>query len=232
MENKSKRELQKMAHVAIKQKHRKVINNEFQSLKEIAGLCIGSKITKEKILQEAINVELKCRVSYLEKSLSSELGDQVSYNYFIENILQKFVTTNEELNGQLKASLRENEELRSKDLLLEKRLQEKEVMAERIIEENEILKNKVFLLESLQDKELRLREREVMNEKLLQECKELKCRVLLLENSLQDKESRFRENETMNEKLKYDVANLIHFNNTNQQRIDYLLSQLKMINQG
>ncbi|CAB4405051.1 unnamed protein product [Rhizophagus irregularis] len=207
-----------MAHVAIEQKRRKGINNEFQSLKEIAGLCIGSKITKEKILQEAyqyihtlksqhndslieinkrkaINVELKCRVSYLEKSLSSELGDQVSYNYFIENILQKFVTTNEELNGQLKASLRENEELRNK--------------------------------------ELRLREREVMNEKLLQECKELKCRVLLLENSLQDKESRFRENETMNEKLKYDVANLIHFNNTNQQRIDdYLLSQLKMINQS
>ncbi|CAB4412394.1 unnamed protein product [Rhizophagus irregularis] len=228
---------------------------ENKSKQEIAGLCIGSKITKEKILQEAyqyihtlksqhndslieinkrkaINVELKCWVSYLEKSLSSELGDQVSYNYFIENILQKFVTTNEELNGQLKASLRENEELRSKDLLLEKRLQEKEVMAERIIEENEILKNKVFLLESLQDKELRLQEREVMNEKLLQECKELKCRVLLLENSLQDKESRFRENETMNEKLKYDVANLIHFNNTNQQRIDYLLSQLKMINQG
>ncbi|CAB4405686.1 unnamed protein product [Rhizophagus irregularis] len=207
-----------MAHVAIEQKRRKGINNEFQSLKEIASLCIGSKITKEKILQEAyqyihtlksqhndslieinkrkaINVELKCRVSYLEKSLSSELGDQVSYNYFIENILQKFVTTNEELNGQLKASLRENEELRNK--------------------------------------ELRLREREVMNEKLLQECKELKCRVLLLENSLQDKESRFRENETMNEKLKYDVANLIHFNNTNQQRIDdYLLSQLKMINQS
>lgn len=35
----------------------------------------------------------------------------------------------------------------------------------------------------------------------------------------------------MNKKLKYDVANLIHFNNTNQQRIEYLLSQLKLITQ-
>lgn len=53
---------------------------------------------------KAINEELKCQVYYLEKSLSGELGEQESYNYFIENILQKFVTTNEELNDQLKAS--------------------------------------------------------------------------------------------------------------------------------
>ena len=64
-----------------------------------------------------------------------------------------------------------------------------------------------------------------MNEECLQEYKALKSRFLLLEKSLQDKETI----ETMNKKLKNDVANLIHFNNTNQQRNAYLLSQLEMI---
>lgn len=55
-----------------------------------------------------------------------------------------------------------------------------------------------------------------MYEECFQNYKALKIRVLSLEESL-------REKETMNEKLKYDVANLICFNNTNQRRIEYLI---------
>jgi hypothetical protein len=104
----------------------------------------------------------------------------------MEKKFQKKDAMNDELNGQMKVSLQENEELRDRVLLLENRLQEKET------------------------------------EKSIEENIELKRRVLLLEKSLQDKEA-------MNEKLKNDVANLIDFNNANQQRINYLLSQLEMI---
>lgn len=76
---------------------------------------------------------MKSQISYLEKLLSGELKDQESYYYYIENILQKNIAMNEELNGQLEVSLQENKELRSKNLLLVKRLQKKEVIAKKNI---------------------------------------------------------------------------------------------------